>query len=189
MWKKTNLIVLVIVVVITGFFLAQDYIFTKADDKVMGNTPEDSNQDNSEIGINVGQIAPNFVLNDLNGGSHELKDFRGSTVMLNFWSTTCPPCLEEMPYMQDVYTEFKSHGFEIIAVNLDPNMKEVKSFIEHFGYDFLVLEGDAEIARSYMVRFIPKSLFIDPNGVIHSVHVGALDYDEMVDIVKEISSN
>ncbi|QNO16294.1 redoxin domain-containing protein [Alkalicella caledoniensis] len=180
--KKLSVFLLIIIVSITGYFLVQDYIFSKD----VGSTGDNLKNKNVETGINVGQLAPNFKLNSLSGESYELSDFKGKIVMLNFWSITCPPCIEEMPHMQEVYNDYKDSDFEILAVNLDRNMKEVELYVDHFDYDFLVLEGDGDIERTFMVRFIPKTLFIDPHGIIYYEHVGAMDYEQIVKKIKEI---
>ena len=61
--------------------------------------------------------APDFTLVDMDGEQHKLSDFRGSTVMLNFWGTWCPPCVREMPSMERLYRKYKDRGFTVVAVN------------------------------------------------------------------------
>src|SRR5699024_11829498 len=70
-----------------------------------------------------GDEAPNFELQQVNDNNDldvvQLDDFKGKGVMLNFWATYCKPCEEEMPYMQELYPEYKDKGIEIVAVSLD----------------------------------------------------------------------
>ena len=62
------------------------------------------------VGVNVGQVAPDFTLTDLEGNQVSLSDFRGKTVFVNFWATWCPPCRAEMPEIEAIYQEYKRSG-------------------------------------------------------------------------------
>src|SRR5699024_11217802 len=80
----------------------------------------------------IGEEAPDFELKQINKNNEletiRLSDFKGQGVMLNFWGTWCKPCEEEMPYMQELYPEYKEKGIEIIAVSLDSTELVVNRF-------------------------------------------------------------
>ncbi len=77
----------------------------------------DNNEDNEaeNVGLEIGNVAPDFELQTLTGDTIRLSDYRGEPVMLNFWATWCPPCRAEMPDMQQVHQDT---GMQILAVNL-----------------------------------------------------------------------
>ncbi|SES72943.1 TlpA family protein disulfide reductase [Anaerobranca gottschalkii] len=178
--NKKSIIIVSLLIVITSVFIAADLL--KSRDK-LDNTLED---ENSIVAIDIGQTAPDFTLVDLEGKSHNLSDFRGKVVMLNFWSLACPACLREMPDKDQLYLQYKDKGFEMITINLDRDIELVKNYLSNFEYSFKVLQGTPEVAGKYMVRFIPKTLFLDGDGVIRFQHVGSLSYGEMVEIIEEI---
>jgi peroxiredoxin len=136
-------------------------------------------------GLDVGDTAPGFTLNDLEGNPMSLSDFRGQVVMVNFWSSTCPPCREEMPDMQNVYDDLKDDGFTILAVNVNDPPVMARRFLEDFGYTFPVVKDDGEVSRLYEVQFIPKTLLLDREGVVRFVTVGPVHEEQLRQLVTE----
>ena len=123
----------------------------------------------------VGNVAFDFGLEDLDGNTVALSDFRGRKVMLNFWATWCGPCRAEIPYMVALYKRSRYQGFEIIAVNLREAHARVSEFVNQYDMDFTVLlDPKAKVGQAYYVRAIPTSVFIDEHGIIEIVHVGTL---------------
>ncbi len=170
--RKFGMVFMALLILTTLFFLGKDFV----------------QGENVTVGIEVGQRAPNFSLADLDGVDHSLEQYKGKVIMLNFWSITCPPCVEEMPHMQKAYEKLKDQGFQIIAINLDNDLEKVEEFLNEKGIDFLVLKGDSAVPRKYMVRFIPKTLFIDTEGIITYEKIGALNFEEIVVIASDIIS-
>ena len=122
----------------------------------------------------IGKTAPDFELPALDGQAVSLRDFRGQPVMLNFWATYCDPCLYEMPIMQEALEEYADDGLVILAVDMGESPSRVKSFVEHYGFSFTVLlDTNRDISLQYNVRTIPTSFFIDKDGVMKAVKVGA----------------
>ncbi|CAM5582230.1 thiol-disulfide oxidoreductase [Bacillus safensis FO-36b] [Bacillus safensis subsp. safensis] len=89
--------------------------------------------------VKEGSIAPNFVLQSVDGDRIELKDLKGKGVFLNFWGTWCGPCKQEFPYMANQYEVFKDRGVEIVAVNVAESKIAVKNFMESYGVNFPVI--------------------------------------------------
>lgn len=139
----------------------------------------------------AGDLAPDFKLNQINPNnsldSIQLADLKGKGVMLNFWATYCPPCEEEMPYMQNVYQEYREKGIEIVSVNLDSTEPVVQNFIKEYGLDFPVLrDSDGSVRELYTVGPIPSTVFIDADGKIVRRVEGALTLENLKSYFKEI---
>ena len=117
--------------------------------------------------------APDFKLSLLNGGETSLSDFSGKPVMLNFWATWCPPCREEMPYLQQIH-EQRSADVVVLTVNMAENPGDVEEFIREFGLSFpVLLDSNGDVAQQYGVRAIPTTFFIDKSGILQGVKIGA----------------
>jgi thiol-disulfide isomerase/thioredoxin len=129
--------------------------------------------------------AADFTLKSLDGKTVRLSDYRGKVVFVNFWSMTCPPCRMEMPSMEDLYKKLRGNKFEMLAVNLDQDREEVKTFIKENKYTFPVLIGDEDVAMKYYVSAIPVTYIIDKKGKILLRHVGAAEWGSDR-LVKEI---
>jgi peroxiredoxin len=121
--------------------------------------------------------APSFTLKDLNGKEVKLEDHRGKIIFLNFWATWCPPCRDEMPSMEKLYTEFKKRGFTMLAVDLREGAKKVRAFKERFKLNFpILLDSDGEVALKYGVFSIPTTYLIDREGHVIGGTLGARDW-------------
>ncbi|SKA12869.1 TlpA family protein disulfide reductase [Selenihalanaerobacter shriftii] len=156
---------------------------------LVGCSQSDAEQQANEdipVKVQVGFRAPNFTLTNLDGKEVSLSDFRGEKVVfINFWATWCPPCRLEMPHMQEIYEEMQDR-VKILAVNVKEPQNKVSNFIDSNGYDFTVLsDKDGKIAADYLVRGIPKTLIVDKNGVIKAQHVGAMNKEQMKEIISK----
>jgi len=126
-----------------------------------------------------GHFAPDFALRTLEGNTVRLSEFRGQKVVLiNFWATWCPPCRLEMPTMQQIYSEYKVKGFEILAVNIEPDAKqEIRDFIKELRLTFpVVLDPDMKVSRKFRVIGLPVSVLIDRQGIIRAKEIGYHDW-------------
>ena len=131
--------------------------------------------------LEVDQPAPDFFLRTLNGRSVRLSDYRGKTVVLNFWASWCPPCRREMPDFQTLWEERGPSGPDdlvILAVNLLPEdtIAAAEGFVEEFGLTFPVLldTSRGEVARRYGVRALPATFFIDREGIVRTTALGSV---------------
>ena len=123
--------------------------------------------------------APLFTLKGLDGEKINLQDYKGKTVLLNFWATWCVPCKEEMPAMQKLYNAFEEKGFVILAVSLDKGERmEVISFVNEHSLTFPVLLDPGQRARKkYFVTALPTSYLIGPEKKLKGFISGARDWD------------
>ncbi|WP_026583184.1 redoxin domain-containing protein [Bacillus sp. J33] len=140
--------------------------------------------------VQEGKIAPDFELTTLSGDSVKLSDYRGKTVILNFWATWCPPCKAEMPHMQNFYENNKEKGIEILAVNLtdiDKGKSQIENFVKEYGLTFEIpLDEEGSIGMQYQAFSIPTSYIIDSNGVITKKIMGPMDEAMMESLTKDI---
>jgi len=122
----------------------------------------------------IGGPAPNFKLPNLEGKTVSLSDLRGKPVMLNFWTTWCPPCQAEMPHIQQVYEAWSDKGLVVLAINLGESSAKVKEFVQSYGLSFpVLLDTKQGTAQKYNIGGIPTTFFIDKNGIIQVKITGA----------------
>ncbi|WP_134704399.1 peroxiredoxin [Ammoniphilus sp. YIM 78166] len=142
---------------------------------------------NAPVGIQKGNLAPDFELKALDGESIKLSDYRGKRIVLNMWATWCPPCRAEMPDMQDFYEANQDKGFIILGVNLTSSEKQpenIAKFIDEFGLTFpVVLDEENSVADRYQVVSIPTSYMIDSRGVIQQKIIGPMNKEMMEELV------
>ncbi len=137
-------------------------------------------------GPQVGKLAPDFKLQNLDGQSVSLSDFRGKPVLINFWASWCGPCRAEMPYIQQIYEEWSDKGLVILAVDIGESHATVERFMESYGLSFMVLlDTNENVALQYNIRGIPATFLIDKDGIIQVVKVGA--FSSKAEIEKNLS--
>ena len=128
-----------------------------------------------------GHLAPDFALKTLEGKTVRLSELRGKKVVLiNFWATWCPPCRLEMPTMQKIYSEYKGRGFEILAINIEPDaLQEIREFVKELRLTFpVLLDPDMKVTRKYRLIGLPISFLIDRQGIIRAKEVGYHDWTD-----------
>jgi len=127
-------------------------------------------------GIDIGMVAPDFALNRLNGPKTTLAEFRGVVVLLDFWRSTCAPCVLTMPHLEALRAKYADQGLVVIAVNLDITEAAAIAYLADNGFDeFIVLRStlaEAEAVRAaYGVAAIPHTFVIDRQGIVrHADH-------------------
>jgi peroxiredoxin len=127
------------------------------------------------VGTSVGCLAPDFTLPDLNGQQVSLSDYRGQLVILNFW-TYCNFCKEELPYIQTAYDNCGSIAPDLVVLEVSVNeqLEQVQQFISYYGYTFkFLLDPWGTVSSVYYLDKIPTTFFINKNGIIEDVQVGA----------------
>ena len=147
-----------------------------------GNRQEASGVNEGKLSpsAEVGHLAPDFTLVDLEGNQVKLSDLRGKTVFLNFWTTWCPACRAEMPEIEAVYQEYKDSDVAIIGIDLYESEDEVLQFVQRGGYSWtFVIDTTGEVSSNYRVTGIPASFFLDREGVVRAVSIGAITKRDM----------
>lgn len=137
--------------------------------------------------VSKGDQAPDFQLKTLEGETVNLSDYRGQGVFLNFWATYCPPCKEEMPYMQSQYELFKDKGVTILAVDVGEPKLTVEKFVKRYGLTFpVLLDERQEVLNLYGVGAIPVSFLVDENGKVVDRITAGLTESQIHNYMKQI---
>lgn len=136
------------------------------------------------------RVAPDFTQPLLSGPDFVLSDHRGKVVILDFWATWCAPCEVQMPVLDAVWKTRGQAAANLMIVGLsvdtDPPA-DVAAWIEERDFTYPIALADHDLAMRYGVMGYPTLLIIDPEGGIHTQHVGVLSRPELEDILDEIA--
>ena len=112
--------------------------------------------------------APEFELTDLQGKKWSLKKLQGKVVVLNFWFTTCIPCINEIPELNSLVQDYKDKNVVFLGLTFSTK-DQVKKFLIKHPFDYTLLPGSEEANKKYNVSSWPASMVIDKNGVIKKI--------------------
>lgn len=133
--------------------------------------------------------APPLIGQTLDGRTLTLEQLRGKPVLVTFWATTCPSCIEEIPQLVELYRELNSKGLEIIGVAMayDPP-EQVRALAKQRQIPYpIVLDTQERIAREFdNVRLTPTSVLISPEGRIVHYRLGLLDMPKLRDTIQKM---
>lgn len=126
----------------------------------------------------IGEPAPDFTVQD-SERKVTLSEFRGKVVVLNFWATWCPPCVEEMPSLLDMQRKMKDKGVTVLAVSIDDDAGAYHKFLIDHKVDLLTVRDDRHASNTLYGTFkFPESYIIDRNGVMRRKFIGAVDWTQ-----------
>ncbi len=122
--------------------------------------------------------APDFELKGLDGRTVRLSELRGKAILLNFWSTTCPPCRWEIPDMEKLVGLMSGKPFELLAVTADP-ARGVEKFLSRNGHNIPVyLDETGLVHQQYGAFSLPATFVISPEGIVVNKVVGAANWGD-----------
>lgn len=133
--------------------------------------------------------ASNFTLMSTQGSDISLSDYEGKFVLLNFWATWCPPCVKEMPALNELHNKLKGqHGLEVVGIHVGPALATVKQFLKDRPVDFDIVIDKNMSLSSWEVSGLPTTFLISPSGEIIYKATGERDWssDEMVKFLRDI---
>lgn len=131
--------------------------------------------------------APNFRLQDLNGRTVQLSDYKGKPVVLDFWATWCQPCRDSIPAIAKLNADYAGKGLVILAISVGGDTAgDLRAFQKEHGMTYTVLLGNDEVADQYSVRTIPMVVVIDKSGKIVKRYLGSGNEDEIEKTVKQL---
>eukprot|EP00388_Colpodella_angusta_P008439 GDKJ01023082.1.p2 GENE.GDKJ01023082.1~~GDKJ01023082.1.p2 ORF type:complete len:369 (+),score=27.06 GDKJ01023082.1:2108-3214(+) len=134
--------------------------------------------------VQVGQMAPDFSINSIDGKTIKLADFKGKFVLIDFWASWCAPCRAENPNVVKAYQKYNSRNFTILGISLD---KDKAAWAQAIKQDGLTWNHASELAdfegptvRLYQVEAIPSSFLLDPTGKIIARNLRAEELDNFL---------
>ncbi len=129
-----------------------------------------------QVGLEMGNLAPDFEISTPDGDRVRLSDLRGRPVLINFWAAWCVSCLSEMPVIKDLQAERGVETFSVLAINAGESRERAQEFIEFLEAPFVYgLDVGLTISDAYAVYGLPLTVFIDSNGIVRAVYRGATD--------------
>ncbi len=132
--------------------------------------------------------AESFVFKDMQGHEQRLQDYRGKWVLVNFWATWCPPCLEEIPDLVSLHETHKQTDMVVIGVALDSTKESVAEFVAKKHVSYPIVFGDYELASQVgEVEALPTSYLYDPTGKLVSYQQGMVTKGSVESYIKSKS--
>ncbi len=123
--------------------------------------------------VSITPVSAETQLKDLNGQVVSLDDYKGKVVWLDFWASWCVPCRASFPWLNKVQKQYVEQGFEVVAINLDKDRKEVDRFLQRYPAQFqILLDPAGDSARTFKVKGMPSSYLLNREGQIVSAHLG-----------------
>ena len=136
----------------------------------------------------IGTAAPDFTVQDADR-KVSLNQLRGKIVVLNFWATWCPPCVDEMPSLVQMQQRMKGKGVEVLAISVDADQSAYQKFLKDYNVDLLtVRDPDQKSNNLYGTFKFPETYIIDRQGILRRKFVGPLDWGqpEIVDYLSKL---
>lgn len=140
------------------------------------------------------RLAPDFELPDLEGRRVKLSDYRGKVVVINFWTKTCAPCLDEMPSLNDFGRALEAHpDIVLLTINTDPSAEDAKATLQSIletPPTFVTLNDpeSAVVAGRFGTKLFPETWFIDPKGVIRARIDGPRNWFDLAPLVIDFAN-
>lgn len=126
----------------------------------------------------IGSAAPDFTVQD-SQTKVTLDQYRGQVVVLNFWATWCPPCVEEIPSLVEMQRRMKAKGVTVIAVSVDVDENAYKQFVKDHNVSLLTVRDPSQKSNNLYGTFkFPETYVIDRKGVMRRKFIGAVDWTD-----------
>ncbi len=138
--------------------------------------------------VSVGDRAPRFDVTTDSGKRLTASDFGGKVLVLNFWATWCPPCVDEMPSLQAMAQQLAPKGVVVLGVSVDRNQAAYRRFLQQAKISFpTARDPGSDISAEYGTFKYPETYVIDSQGRVRQKHIGPRDWLD-ADLVKSIES-
>jgi thiol-disulfide isomerase/thioredoxin len=135
--------------------------------------------------ISTHAVSGEFLFKDMAGKEQRLSDYKGKWVLVNFWATWCPPCLDEMPDLVDMHNARKDRDFVVIGVAMSSGRDAVISLVEQLDVSYPIVMGDNQMAAQVgKVPALPTSYLYDPTGKLVSYQTGAITREAIENYIR-----
>lgn len=184
--RKTSLLLLLIVPLF-GIGIA---IGMLASDMISRQSMADSGSNQLQpLGVIMNAPARDFQVMSLEGDTIQLSDYQGRVVFLNFWATWCPPCVEELPALQEFAREQGDNGAVVLASNNTESPDVIRAYLQEENIDVsnieILLDEDNAIYRQYGILNLPTTYVINTDGIVTAVKFGAFDRETLNDYLEQ----
>ena len=185
-----------IFIIISGLIMLVNGVKNISNEVTIKNENKIENiQDKNDIDEENNIYPIDFTLYDQYANKHTLSDYKGKTVFLNFWATWCPPCREEMPYINELYEEYKNNQDDVVILGVAfPNMgregteEDIKVFLVNNNYKFpVVFDDGGNMVIEYGINAFPSTFIINKDGYIDKYIPGAMDKETMKKLIDDIN--
>lgn len=134
-----------------------------------------------------GDNAIDFELKDMNGKTHKLSDYKGQTVVINFFATWCQPCIDEAPELEAFNSEYKDA--QLIVIAKGESSKRMKKYISEADSKlFYLLDTKEDVSKEYSVIGQPETIIINKDGVIVERFTGPTTKENLIQLIEEKAS-
>ncbi len=135
-------------------------------------------QERKGYGLKPGVPVPEFRLRSLAGGEGDLAALRGRVVLVNFWATWCPPCVQEMPSLERLHRTLGPEGLVVLGVSVDEDEKAVRDFVARVAVTFPILrDPGAHTAAAYRTTGYPETFVVGADGSLLRSFIGPAEWD------------
>jgi len=143
------------------------------------------------LALSFSGYAADFSLEDIQGKTHRLADYRGKWVLVNFWATWCPPCLSEIPELSSLHNAHKDRDLVVISIAMDSGSgKKVADFAEAHGISYPIVLGNSKlVAQIGELKVLPASYLYAPNGEQVSYQDGEVTRESVETYIKNKKFN
>lgn len=129
----------------------------------------------------TGDIAPDFVLQSSEGAVRKLSNYRGKVVLVNLWATWCPPCIEELPVLDQLVADYEAKGLVVLGVAGDEDTQAVRDFLAKSPVKFeVLLDPNGAIGTQYGITGYPETFFVDRQGRLRDKIIGPVPHEGRV---------
>src|SRR5262245_45631157 len=125
--------------------------------------------------IAAGDTAPEFTIRTDSGQTVRVPEFGGKLLILNFWASWCPPCVQETPSLSELARQYANRGVVVLGISVDQNEKAYQQFIERFKPNFLTAR-EFKIHEDYGTYMYPETYIIDPSGKVLRKYIEAINW-------------
>jgi thiol-disulfide isomerase/thioredoxin len=183
--KRGTLIIVVITVscFFAGFILAE----YNRSHKQVENLPSTQQIVTEDL---TGKPSPGFSLMDVSGQLRNVSEWQGKVLVINFWATWCPPCLEEIPHFINLQDKYGDQGLQFLGIALE-DVDDVTSFANKLGINYPLLVGEQEVIKlagkfGNRIGGLPYTVVLDRTGIINFIKIGPLSVSEAEHVITSL---